>query len=109
MREIRPSGSEGGARSHPSSLPLSGWDGAGSSPRDEPHQGRDGFHAVPDQTSGRTKESMGFLANAVMCGMAICLRLDLNPLRGLISDRVEPVPTRVGRRSLAALSSEMAA
>ena len=60
------------------------------SQRDKTHQGRDGFHAVPDQTSGRTKEPMGFLANAVMCGMAICLRLDLNPLRGLISDRSLP-------------------
>ena len=59
MREIRPSGSEGGARSHPSFLPLSaGWKaGVTGAPLTKQGQGPDSRHdhtpEEPQRASGR--------------------------------------------------------
>ena len=63
--------------------------------------GRDGFHAVPDQTLGRTDHREGILANTDASEWPVSSCGNITP-QGLISDRVEPVPTgrQEGGRSL---------
>ena len=67
--------------------------------------GRDGFHAVPDQTLGRTDHREGVLANADASEWPVSPWGNSTP-QGLISDRVEPVPT-VRNRSSGALENRL--